>query len=115
MRILSALLLCLSLVSTESKSQLRPASTTATTKKLTTKSTTTLDTSTKAMELPSSLKLLIGAGGIYGAFLYYGTLQEDVFHYKAADGTKFKSAWFLQALGNNYIILYYIYLLVLHK
>jgi hypothetical protein len=25
--------------------------------------------------LPSSIKLLIGAGGIYAAFLYYGTLQ----------------------------------------
>jgi len=44
------------------------------------------------------LKLIIGAGGIYGAFLYYGTLQEDVFHYKAADGTSFKAAWFLQAV-----------------
>ena len=54
----------------------------------------------KKIELPSSLKLLIGAGGIYAAFLYYGTLQEDVFHYKATDGSKFKSAWFLQALGN---------------
>ena len=105
MRILSALILCLSLVSTESKSQLRPATTTATTKKLTT--TTPID-STTPMELPSSIKLLIGAGGIYGAFLYYGTLQEDVFHYKAADGSKFKSAWFLQALGNYYSLSSYI-------
>lgn len=48
--------------------------------------------------LPQSLKLIIGAGGIYAAFLYYGTLQEDVFHYKAADGTKFTQAWLLQAL-----------------
>ncbi len=52
-----------------------------------------------AVALPQSLKLIIGAGGIYAAFLYYGTLQEDVFHYVAADGTKFKAAWFLQALG----------------
>eukprot|EP01035_Chromulina_nebulosa_P010705 gene10705-14366_t len=51
-----------------------------------------------AVALPQSLKLIIGAGGIYAAFLYYGTLQEDVFHYVAADGTKFKAAWFLQAL-----------------
>jgi UDP-galactose transporter B1 len=49
--------------------------------------------------LPKGLKLLIGAGGIYSAFLYYGTLQEDVFHYRAADGSSFKSAWFLQAMG----------------
>jgi hypothetical protein len=41
-------------------------------------------------ELPPAVKLLIGAGGIYAAFLYYGTLQEDVFHYTAQDGTKFK-------------------------
>jgi hypothetical protein len=52
--------------------------------------------------IPQGLKLLIGVGGIYAAFLYYGTLQEDVFHYKAADGTKFTSAWFLQALGKTY-------------
>jgi UDP-galactose transporter B1 len=49
--------------------------------------------------LPQALKLVIGAGGIYAAFLYYGTLQEDVFHYKSIDGSKFKEAWFLQALG----------------
>jgi hypothetical protein len=48
-------------------------------------------------------KLIIGAGGIYAAFLYYGTLQEDVFDYKAANGTAFKAAWFLQALGKNAI------------
>ena len=49
-------------------------------------------------ELPSSIKLLIGAGGIYGAFLYYGYLQEDVFRYVAEDGSSFKQAWFLQVL-----------------
>ena len=48
--------------------------------------------------LPDSVKLLIGAGGIYAAFLYYGSLQEDVFRYVAADGTSFKQAWFLQVL-----------------
>lgn len=48
--------------------------------------------------LPSGVKLLIGAGGIYGAFLYYGSLQEDVFRYMAEDGTQFKQAWFLQVL-----------------
>lgn len=50
------------------------------------------------LQIPSALKLVIGAGGIYAAFLYYGALQEDVFHYKAEDGTKFTQAWFLQAL-----------------
>ena len=49
--------------------------------------------------IPKWLKLVIGAGGIYGSFLYYGTLQEDVFHYSAEDGSKFKAAWFLQCLG----------------
>jgi hypothetical protein len=57
-------------------------------------------TTNAGFQIPKGLKLLIGAGGIYAAFLYYGTLQEDVFHYKAADGSKFKQAWFLQSLGN---------------
>lgn len=48
--------------------------------------------------LPDSMKLLIGAGGIYAAFLYYGSLMEDVFRYTAEDGTQFKQAWFLQVL-----------------
>eukprot|EP00928_Gymnodinium_smaydae_P017086 TRINITY_DN1650_c0_g1_i4.p1 TRINITY_DN1650_c0_g1~~TRINITY_DN1650_c0_g1_i4.p1 ORF type:complete len:366 (-),score=81.54 TRINITY_DN1650_c0_g1_i4:212-1240(-) len=42
--------------------------------------------------------LLFGAGGIYAAFLYYGSLQEDVLTYKAADGSKFEYSWFLQIL-----------------
>lgn len=62
---------------------------------------------TKATEssqaMPDAVKLIIGAGGIYAAFLYYGTLQEDVFHYVAADGSKFKAAWFLQTLGMDCI------------
>lgn len=45
-----------------------------------------------------ALKLLFGAGGIYGAFLYYGSLQEDVFQYEGQDGIKFTQAWFLQVL-----------------
>lgn len=49
--------------------------------------------------LPDSAKLLIGAGGIYGAFLYYGSLQEDVFRYVSpTDSSKFTQAWFLQVL-----------------
>lgn len=45
-----------------------------------------------------AIKLLFGAGGIYTAFLYYGSLQEDVFRYAADDGTKFREVWFLQVL-----------------
>jgi len=50
--------------------------------------------------LPDTVKLLIGAGGIYSAFLYYGSLQEDVFRYTSTDGleSKFTQAWFLQVL-----------------
>jgi solute carrier family 35 (UDP-galactose transporter), member B1 len=43
-------------------------------------------------------KLIFGAGGIYAAFLYYGSLQEDVFNFKAPDGSTFQFAWFLQFL-----------------
>mmetsp|Transcript_28497 Transcript_28497/g.21298 ORF Transcript_28497/g.21298 Transcript_28497/m.21298 type:complete len:327 (-) Transcript_28497:49-1029(-) len=50
------------------------------------------------IEIPSFVKLLIGAGGIYAAFLYYGALQEEVFHYKTANGEKFTQAWYLQSL-----------------
>ena len=53
---------------------------------------------TTSAGMPDALKLLIGAGGIYGAFLYYGSLQEDVFRYVSADETSFKQAWFLQVL-----------------
>ena len=64
-------------------------------------STATVSVSTMTQEsagLPSAVKLLIGAGGIYAAFLYYGSLQEDVFRYTAEDGSQFKQAWFLQVL-----------------
>jgi len=50
------------------------------------------DTKTQA------LQLIFGAGGIYASFLYYGSLQEDVFRYESEDGTKFTMAWFLQVL-----------------
>ena len=53
---------------------------------------------TAKVGLPDWAKLLIGAGGIYASFLYYGSLQEDVFRYTASDGTQFKQAWFLQVL-----------------
>ena len=45
-----------------------------------------------------ALRLVFGAGGIYAAFLYYGSLQEDVFRYASEDGTSFDQAWFLQFL-----------------
>jgi len=51
-----------------------------------------------AASTSDALKLLIGAGGIYGAFLYYGALQEDVFLFQSAEGVKFTHAWFLQVL-----------------
>jgi len=59
---------------------------------------TTSTMSKESAGLPPAAKLLIGAGGIYAAFLYYGSLQEDVFRYVAADGTQFKQAWLLQVL-----------------
>ena len=48
--------------------------------------------------LPEGMKLVIGAGGIYAAFLYYGAMQEEVFSFEGKDGAKFKAAWFLQVL-----------------
>ena len=51
---------------------------------------------TKDAGMPEGLKLMIGAGGIYAAFLYYGAMQEEVFSFKAEDGSMFKAAWFLQ-------------------
>ena len=48
--------------------------------------------------LPAPVKLCIGVGGIYGAFMYYGVLQEAVFLYRSADGGQFKQVRFLMAL-----------------
>eukprot|EP00587_Corethron_hystrix_P007460 CAMPEP_0113315038 /NCGR_PEP_ID=MMETSP0010_2-20120614/10870_1 /TAXON_ID=216773 ORGANISM="Corethron hystrix, Strain 308" /NCGR_SAMPLE_ID=MMETSP0010_2 /ASSEMBLY_ACC=CAM_ASM_000155 /LENGTH=250 /DNA_ID=CAMNT_0000171467 /DNA_START=101 /DNA_END=850 /DNA_ORIENTATION=+ /assembly_acc=CAM_ASM_000155 len=48
---------------------------------------------------PAALKLIFGVGGIYAAFLYYGSLMEDVFNYQnKSTGEKFTMAWFLQTL-----------------
>ena len=51
-----------------------------------------------------TFNLLFGAGGIYGAYLYYGTLQEDVFnHVGSISGERFRQAWMLmvvEALAN---------------
>jgi len=61
-------------------------------------SSTAIMSSSPEKGLPPAIKLLIGAGGIYAAFLYYGSLQEDVFRYTSADGSKFHQAWFLQVV-----------------
>jgi len=42
-------------------------------------------------------KLLFAVSGIYGTYMYYGSLQEDVFRYETSDGKKFHYAWFLHA------------------
>jgi len=53
----------------------------------------------KVGEWPNWIKLVVGAGGIYGAFLYYGSLQEDVFRYVSpVNGQSFQQAWFLQVM-----------------
>lgn len=46
----------------------------------------------------SAIKLVVGIAGIYAAFLYYGSLQEDVLTFKAANGEKFKYSWMLQVM-----------------
>lgn len=44
------------------------------------------------------LKFIFGAGGIWTAYLYYGSLQEDVFRYRGSNDEAFTQAWFLQFL-----------------
>mmetsp|Transcript_124921 Transcript_124921/g.233596 ORF Transcript_124921/g.233596 Transcript_124921/m.233596 type:complete len:367 (+) Transcript_124921:79-1179(+) len=48
--------------------------------------------------LSGTAGLIFGAAGIYGAFMYYGYLQEDVFLFEDASGQKFTQVWFLQAI-----------------
>lgn len=55
-------------------------------------------TTTKNDTKHQAMQLLFGAGGIYASFLYYGSLQEDVFRYESEDGIKFTHAWYLQVL-----------------
>ena len=62
----------------------------------------TVSPATAKSDQMAFLKLLFGAGGIYAAFLYYGSLQEDVFRYEV-NGERFTYAWFLmviEALAN---------------
>jgi len=59
------------------------------------------------------VQLLIGAGGIYASFLYYGSLQEDVLTYKSANGDKFEYAWLLQVMeASANVILGFVCMLV---
>ena len=43
-------------------------------------------------------RLAFGTIGIYAAFIYYGSLQEDVYAFTSPTGAKFDHAWFLLAL-----------------
>lgn len=72
-----------------------------------TENTAELMPSTEDVEKPASKstekkgtlwQLAFGAGGIYACFLYYGSLQEDVFRYRGEDKSKFTQVWFLQVL-----------------
>ena len=44
------------------------------------------------------IQLLIGAAGIYAAYLYYGVVQEDLFRYRSEVGVGFSFVWALQVL-----------------
>uniref|UniRef100_A0A7S0QTJ5 Uncharacterized protein n=1 Tax=Pyramimonas obovata TaxID=1411642 RepID=A0A7S0QTJ5_9CHLO len=48
--------------------------------------------------MANAVQLLIGAGGIYGAFIYYGVLQEGIYNYVGKDGSKFNFTLFLLLL-----------------
>jgi UDP-galactose transporter B1 len=65
-------------------------------------STSTDDTHIIDKPLPVSQRqvsrLLFGAAGIYGAYLYYGHIQEDLFKYRSIDGSSFHAVWLLQTL-----------------
>lgn len=101
--ILVTLCLFASPIAAKSSIKLRKSSKTLPSAPVITASSAKVLSAPSGVQLPDAAKLVIGAGGIYAAFLYYGTLQEDVFHYVAADGTKFKAAWFLQTLGTNVV------------
>jgi len=45
--------------------------------------------------LPSELKLLICAGGIYASYLTFGVLQEQIFKYRGPEGERFTATLFL--------------------
>eukprot|EP01065_Artemidia_motanka_P047762 TRINITY_DN755_c0_g1_i3.p1 TRINITY_DN755_c0_g1~~TRINITY_DN755_c0_g1_i3.p1 ORF type:complete len:387 (+),score=119.36 TRINITY_DN755_c0_g1_i3:122-1162(+) len=64
----------------------------------------------------SKLQLLWGVGGIYSCFIYFGSVQEDVFKYKSPDGTKFTQVWLLlmlEAVAN--VIVGFVGLMLTHR
>ncbi|CAM9346715.1 unnamed protein product, partial [Heterosigma akashiwo] len=48
--------------------------------------------------IPSELKLIFAAGGIYGCYLSYGVMQEKIFSYVGDDGSTFTQTLFLLLL-----------------
>ena len=53
----------------------------------------------------SLTELLIGAGGVYAAFMYYGVLQEEITKkFVGHDGQKFTYTWFIQVTNANVFI-----------
>ena len=45
--------------------------------------------------IPSSYRLIFCALGIYGCYLYYGLLQENIYRYRTEEGEKFTFTFFL--------------------
>lgn len=45
--------------------------------------------------LPSELRLIICAGGIYACYLTYGILQEEIYKYRGPNGEKFTATLFI--------------------
>jgi UDP-galactose transporter B1 len=68
--------------------------------------------SLKPSNLPSgtnmhkkSFQLLFGSLGIYSTYLYYSSIQEDLFRYRDTQGQGFSSVWLLQVLESALAIL----------
>jgi solute carrier family 35 (UDP-galactose transporter), member B1 len=79
----------------------KPNTTTAVTDNVSlSKNSTNNTTTATAASSPvnKARQLLVGAAGIYGAYLYYGNVQEDLFRYRSVGGTGFTYVWFLQVL-----------------
>ena len=57
---------------------------------------TTLSTISTAQT--KAVQLLVGAAGIYAAYLYYGVVQEDLFRYRSSNNAGFTFVWALQVL-----------------
>lgn len=48
-----------------------------------------------------SMQLVMGALGIYAAFISYGVAQEKLYSHQSPDGTIFRSVWFLQVVESS--------------